>query len=105
KLSQIKIELVTTADVPANEIVAPGKIEVNPNRVSHVVLPMAGRVVAVMPKLGDSVQQGDPILRIESPDADAAVSAFLQAQAQVAQTTSVLLKANADLDRARDLFE
>jgi len=105
KLAQVKIETVTSADVPANEIVAPGKIEVNPNRISHVVLPVAGRIVAVLVKLGDSVKQGAPILQIESPDADAAVSTFLQAQAQVAQTNSVLLKANADLDRARDLFE
>src|SRR5436190_20634578 len=54
KLAQVKIERVATADVPANEIVAPGKIEVNPNRVSHVVLPIAGRIVAVIPKLGDT---------------------------------------------------
>jgi multidrug resistance efflux pump len=46
------------------------------------------RIVAVLVKLGDSVQQGAPILQIESPDADAAVSTFLQAQAQVAAAVS-----------------
>jgi cobalt-zinc-cadmium efflux system membrane fusion protein len=105
KLAQIKVEPVATADVPGNVVIAPGKIEVNPNRVSHVVLPVAGRVMDVLVKLGDAVKQGDPILRMESPDADAAVSAYLQAQAQVSQANSALIKASADLDRARDLFE
>ena len=105
KLAQIKVETVVTADVPANTVIAPGKIEVNPNRVSHVVLPVAGRIMAVLVKLGDSVQQGDAMLKMESPDADVGVSAYLQAQAQVSQFSSVLLKVTADLDRARDLFE
>ena len=35
-----------TADLPTDEVVAPGKIEANPNRVSKVVLPVAGRVTA-----------------------------------------------------------
>ncbi len=96
---------MTVADSPANEIVAPGKIEVNPNRISHVVLPVAGHVVSVLVKLGDSVQQGAPLLRLESPDTDAAVSAYLQGQATVAQAKSALLKANADLERTRDLYD
>ena len=37
----------------------------------------ADRVV----KLGDTVQQGQPVLKLESPDTDAAVSAYQQAQA------------------------
>jgi cobalt-zinc-cadmium efflux system membrane fusion protein len=105
RLAQLKVEPVTLADVAANEVVAPGKIEVNPNRISHVVLPVAGRVVAVLTKLGDSVQQGAPLLRIESPDIDTAVSTYLQGRATVEQAKSALLKANADYDRVKDLYE
>ena len=105
KLKQIKVEAVTAADVPAASVTAPGRIEVNPNRVSHVVLPVAGRIVSVLVKLGDSVTQGAPILKLVSTDSDTAVANYAQAQAQVAQAKSALLKANADLDRARDLFE
>jgi membrane fusion protein, heavy metal efflux system len=105
KLKQVHVEKVVAGDVPANEVVAPGKIEVNPNRVSHVVLPLAGRVVNVMVKTGDAVTQGEPLLKLESPDADAGVSAYLQAQAQVAQARTALIKANMDLERVRDLYE
>lgn len=105
KLKQLRVETVATADVPVNEVVAPGKIEVNPNRVAHVVLPLAGRVVSVLVKLGDAVKQGDPLLWMVSPDAAAAVSGYLQAQAAITQARSGVLKAQADLDRARDLYE
>ena len=105
QLKQLKVETVVAAEVPASSVVAPGKLDVNPNRVSHVVLPVAGRVVSVFVKLGDSVDQGAAVLRIESTDADTAVGAYAQAQAGVAQARSVLLKASADLDRVRDLFE
>ena len=105
QLRQLKVETVVAVEVPASSVVAPGTIEVNPNRVSHVVLPVAGRVVAVLAKLGDSVDQGAAVLRVESTDSDTAVGAYAQAQAGVAQAKTVLLKANADLDRVRDLFE
>jgi len=105
KLSQIRIESVKMENVPTDEVVAPGKIEVNPNRVAHVALPVAGRITTVLVKLGDFVQQGAPLLTVESPDVDAAMSAYLQSEAVVNQAKSTLLKAQADLDRARDLFE
>jgi cobalt-zinc-cadmium efflux system membrane fusion protein len=105
QLKQLKVEIVTATEVPASSVVAPGRLEVNPNRLSHVVLPVAGRVVSVLAKLGDSVDQGAAVLKIESTDSDTAVGAYAQAQAGVAQAKTVLLKASADLDRVRDLFE
>jgi len=105
KLKQIRVETVKTESVPTDEVVAPGKIEVNPNRVSHVSLPVAGRITSVLEKLGDFVQQGAPLLTVESADVDAAMSAYLQSEAGVNQAKATLLKAQADLDRARDLFE
>lgn len=103
--NEIRVETVRNAEVPTGEVVCPGKIEANPNRVSRVVLPVAGRIATVLVKLGDAVSQEQPLLAIDSPDADAAESAYLQAQASVTQAKSGLVKAQADLDRAKDLFE
>jgi membrane fusion protein, heavy metal efflux system len=105
KLKEIRVAEVKTASVPFDEVTSPGKIETNPNLVSRVALPLAGRVSAVLVKLGDSVKRGDPLLLLESPDADAAASASLQAQAALTQAKANLNKAQSDYDRASDLFQ
>ncbi len=105
QLAQIKTELVAAVQVPVDTVSAPGKVEANPNRTSHIALPLTGRVTSVIPKIGDYVQQGQPLLTIESSDADAAVSASQQAQSVVTQSKSALAKAQMDLDRQKDLFE
>src|SRR5262249_32667016 len=45
KLEQIKVEPVQLAEMPVDEVTVPGKIEANPLRISHVLLPTAGRIV------------------------------------------------------------
>jgi cobalt-zinc-cadmium efflux system membrane fusion protein len=104
-LKQIRRELVGTKELPTDEVVAPGRIEANPNRVSKVVLPVAGRVASVLVKTGDAVKKNQALLTIQSPDADAAMSTFLSTQAAVTQSRAALLKAQSDFDRASDLFE
>jgi cobalt-zinc-cadmium efflux system membrane fusion protein len=105
QLQQIRTESLESSLVPVGSISAPGKVEANVNRQSHVVLPVAGRVSTVLVKIGDFVRQGQPVLTLESADIDAAVSSFQQAQAIVTQTKSALAKAQMDLDREKDLFE
>ncbi len=105
QISQIRTEQVESAMVPVGNVSAPGKVEANTNRLSHVVLPISGRVTSVSAKIGDFVRQGQPLLTIESSDADAAVSGFQQAQASVTQAKSVMAKAQIDLDRQKDLYE
>jgi membrane fusion protein, heavy metal efflux system len=104
-LQQIRVEPVTLGKIPDNEVIAPGKIEANPNRMSHVVLPLAGRVTNVLVKIGDSVQKGQPLLIIESPDADAARSTYLQSQALLTQARANVVKAQSDYERQKKLFE
>jgi cobalt-zinc-cadmium efflux system membrane fusion protein len=104
KLKQLKVDVVAEHDIPVGEVDAPGSIEVNPNRLSRVVTPVAGRVTEVFVKLGDSVQEGQAVAAIESPDADLAISTYLQADSALGQLKANLLKAQADLDRNRDLF-
>lgn len=105
KLKQIKVAPVQTAEVPIDVVEAPGKIEVNPNRVSHVASPVPGRITSVAVKLGDSVREGQTVITVESPDADAAISAYLQADSVVGQMKANTIKAQADLDRLRDLVD
>ncbi|HWB99346.1 MAG TPA: efflux RND transporter periplasmic adaptor subunit [Bryobacteraceae bacterium] len=104
KLEHIHVDTVKMQEIPEAQVVSPGKIEANPNRVSRVVLPVTGRVTSVLVRLGDSVKKGDPLLTIESPDADAGESAYLQAQAALTQARANQVKAQADYDRANDLL-
>ena len=104
-LKQLKRERVALRDLPTDEIVAPGKLEANPNRVTKVVLPVAGRIASVLVKTGDAVKKDQPLLTIQSPDADAAMSAYLSARATETQSDVALTKAQADADRASDLFQ
>ena len=105
KLKQIKVETVRDGEVPVDEVDAPGRIEVNPNRVARVVTPVAGRITEVFVKLGDAVEQSQAVGTIESPDADLAMSAYLQADSQLGQMKANQLKAQTDHDRMRDLVE
>jgi cobalt-zinc-cadmium efflux system membrane fusion protein len=104
-LAELHRAKVALADLPTEEVVAPGKIEANPNRVSKVLLPVGGRITSVSVKVGDAVKAGDPLLTVEGPDADSAVSGYLTADANVAQARAGIVKAQADYDRASDLFE
>jgi cobalt-zinc-cadmium efflux system membrane fusion protein len=103
-LQQIHRAPAGMQQLPTAEVVAPGKIDANPNRVSKLLLPVSGRITSVLVKMGDSVRKDQPLLTMQSPDADAAMSAYLTAQAALAQARAGLVKAQADDDRSVDLF-
>lgn len=105
KLRQIQLVEVKVASVPTDEFTAPGKVEVNPNHVSKVLLPVPGRVAEVMVRFGDAVKKNDPVLTVESPEADAAASAAMQAEAQVTDAQASLNKARQDFERVSELFK
>ena len=104
QLQRIKVATVQAARVALDEVVAPGKIESNPNRISRVVMPVAGRVTRVMVAVGDAVTEGQPLLTIQSPDASTATSTYQQTLARLGETRATLAKAEADLSRVKDLF-
>ena len=85
KLAQIRVEPIKLEAMPAGDVTAPGKVEVNLNRISRVPLPVAGRVMQTLVKLGDSVAAGQPLLRLDSPDANAATTAYRQSESAVMQ--------------------
>jgi cobalt-zinc-cadmium efflux system membrane fusion protein len=105
KLKQIRVAAVEMKSLPLNEFLAPAEIEVNPNQVAKVLLPAPGRISEVLVRFGDAVRKDQALLLIESPEAEAAASNFLHEEQDVAQARATLLKAKADLDRIRDLYE
>ena len=105
KLNQIHSETVATAAVPASEVNSPGKVEANPNRLSHVIAPLPGRVIQVLVRIGDAVKQGDPLLLMECPDLDTAIANHTQAQAAITQAKIALAKAKSDYERTKTLFD
>jgi membrane fusion protein, heavy metal efflux system len=105
KLQEMTIEPVRTVPVAADQVIAPARIQLNPNRVGHAVLPVAGRIARVMVKLGDTVTQGQPLVMIDSPAVSDAEAAFTQAQSGVHQAEVAAAKADADLARLTTLFE
>jgi cobalt-zinc-cadmium efflux system membrane fusion protein len=104
QFKQLRVEAVRARNMTADEVVAPGRISVNPNRVSRVLPPVQGRVLEVMVKLGHFVDQGQPLLSLDSPDADAAIATDFQGEATERQTKFALQKADLDLRRAKELF-
>ena len=104
QLSRIRVAAVATAPVPEDEVVAPGKVELDPGRVSHVPVPVPGRIDRVLVGLGDTVTAGQPIISLESTEVSAVMSALRQASANVSQANATLAKSEADLARSRDLL-
>ncbi len=105
KLRQLRVVAAAVLDVPGEAVTAPGKVEVNPNRVSRVLMPVAGLVRSVDVKLGDAVSEGQVLLTVQSPEAASAFAALSQAEARLRQARSALAKAEKDLARIRSLFE
>lgn len=105
ELSKIRVETVKLEPVAVDEVLAPGNVETNPNRVAHALLPVPGRITSVAVKLGDPVREGDPLVTVESPEVDAAELAYRQAEAALSQVRAAEIKAQADADRLADLFE
>lgn len=105
QLRLIRVEPAATADIPMNEVVAPGRIEFDVSKVARVLLPVPGRVLQVLVRLGDPVTAGQTLLTVDSPEADAVLSEYRQSQAAVSQARSALVKVKADHERAVGLFE
>jgi cobalt-zinc-cadmium efflux system membrane fusion protein len=105
RFKQLRIEPVRAQAFPTDELAAPARVTINPNRISRVLPPVQGRVLAVSVRLGDTVAEGQPLVTLDSPDADAAISAYLQADATLRQAKVTLSKAEADLQRARNLLQ
>lgn len=119
KLQYIRVEPVLSASMPGAEVTVPGDVEANPNMISHVHLPVSGRIRQVMVREGDSVQTGQSLVTVVSPEATEAQAALREADASlrqqqataiearvgVAKARTSLRKAQLDCQRVRDLYK
>jgi membrane fusion protein, heavy metal efflux system len=105
ELKQMTIEAVRAVPVAVDEVTATARIQANPHSVAHAVVPVPGRIVSVMVKLGDTVVKGQPLVAIESSAVAESESAFVQSEASVRQAEIALTKAEADLTRISDLYD
>ena len=105
QLERLKVALVEAAELPTDEVSAPGRVIADPHQVSRVLLPTSGRIVSVLVGLGATVEQGQPVVSVDSPDADAAVAALLQGEAGERQASAALAKAEQDVSRATELHQ
>jgi membrane fusion protein, heavy metal efflux system len=105
QMDHLTIEPAGTAVIPGNEVVAPGRIDFDPGRVSRILLPVPGRLQRVLVRWGDRVTDGQPLFTIDSPDAEQALSEFKKAESAVSQTRSTLARAEADDARTRELYD
>ena len=105
QLKHIAVGTVTTGEFAIDEVVAPGTVETNPNRISRVAVPVAGRIQQVFAGLGASIKQGQALATVDSVDGGEAIAAFRQAEAQARSAGSALNKTEGDLARLKDLYE
>jgi membrane fusion protein, heavy metal efflux system len=103
-LKELRVEPVGKMMTSLDEVTAPGKVELDPGRLSKLTLAMPGRVAEVLVSLGSAVDRGMPVIRLDSPDTGTAVSSYRQAQAKTLQSKSSVAKAEADLSREQDLL-
>src|SRR5262249_46462990 len=90
QLARIQVAPVESACVAVEEVSAPGKVELNPSRMSRITLPVAGRVREVLVGLGDAVRQGQTVMTVESPDVSSTQSALRQAEANISQAKATV---------------
>lgn len=101
KLDHVKVEPVLSAPMPGAEVTAPGRVEANPNLISHIYLPVAGRVQNVLVRTGDPVSAGQTLLTVLSPDATQAQTDLREADSNVREARDSLIEANIAVTKAR----
>jgi cobalt-zinc-cadmium efflux system membrane fusion protein len=100
----IRIEAVTRRPLTPI-LVTPARVSYNTEGMAHVGAVLRGRVVELKVRKGDTVQRGDELLVIESPELGEAQSDFLQKRTALAVAgPSVDLAKNA-YERAKSLYE
>ena len=93
----IAVEKAALREVGA-ELVLPGRLTFDDQRVTHVFSPVTGRVTRMVAPLGARVKAGDPLAVIESPDLGSAASDLAKARAD-------LEAAERDWKRTKELWE
>jgi cobalt-zinc-cadmium efflux system membrane fusion protein len=99
----------------AAEIVVPAVVEADQATLVRVLPPLAGRIVNLRKRLGDSVKEGEPLFEIESGDlanalsdatkADSALVLTKQALDRLRELQSTSIAAERDLEQAQSDYD
>ena len=103
QLSELRIEPIGVGDDPG-AVSATGIISVDEEHSTPVVLPYSGQVAQVLVQAGQHVVQGQPILRIASPDFVDARNALFAAAAQRSTAAAQLRTAQETETRQAAIF-
>ena len=101
---QFRVEAAREDIVDVN-LEATGKVGFNEDRVTPILAPFPGRVLEVLASVGDTVQSGQPLLVIESPDLVAAVNDLFEAHTNLDKAKIVVDIAEKSAERARRLHD
>lgn len=71
---------------------APAELEADPARLARVTAPLQGRIVQLFVRFGDTVQKGQPLFELDSPDLVAAQTDSLRARSALAQAERTLAR-------------
>jgi len=93
--AKLTIDAVSQKEVQRN-LVLPAVVEADPARIVRVLPPLAGRVTQLKVQLGEQVEQGQPLVVLDSPDLGTAYADYQRAKAN-------LVLATKNRDRLRDL--
>lgn len=100
---------VTLAPVTLHRLVpsftAPARVAYDTERMAHVGSAVAGRVVEIPVRLGDTVNAGDLLAVVESPELGAAQSDYLQKLTLAESSTPLMEVARNSYERARKLYD
>jgi membrane fusion protein, heavy metal efflux system len=95
--SKLTIDAVAQKEVQRN-LVLPAVVEADPARIVKVLPPLAGRITQLKVQLGEEVEQGRPLLVLDSPDLGTAYADHERAKANLALAIK-------NRDRLRDLVK
>lgn len=101
KMDHIRVETVQMALMPSAEVTSPGKVEANPSSITHVYLPVAGKVSRVLVHIGDHVSLGQSLATVISADATEAQTALRTSEAAIRNAQDTAIEANVALSKAR----
>src|SRR5215472_14685497 len=76
-MANIKLEELSEKVLPST-LTATGKVNFNEDQMARILTPVAGQVINLRAKVGDSVAKGQELFYINSREAAAAISEYLE---------------------------
>jgi RND family efflux transporter MFP subunit len=86
-------------------LAVPARVSYNSETLSHVGVPVAGRVVELKVRLGDVVKKDDVLMVVDSPELGEAQSDYLQKRTTLTVAGPAVELAKSSFERSQQLFK